>query len=212
MRDITLARPVNQLAPVTLIPAALPVTVRPSRKPVGELGSWPCAQVTGEPGLLTTAQETDSVGILREIYQCLRPGGVLSITEVLPDPHYQGLSRVRRLVADSGFHELAIFRECLSYTLNVAKPAQLGTCRGNSPLERCFVCSSFAARSEYAGVECDRDVFMDAAESCRSWATYRYQTVRAAKSSGAGPAWESEVARGLSHCFLRARSKLLTYI
>lgn len=76
--------------------------------------------------------------------------GVLSITEVLPDPHYQGLSRVRRLVADSGFHELAIFRECLFYTLNVAKPAQLGTCRGNSPLERCFVCSSFAARSEYA--------------------------------------------------------------
>jgi hypothetical protein len=50
--------------------------------------------------------------------------------------------------------------------------------------------------SEYAGVECHRDVFMDAA----------------AKSSGAGPAWESEVARGLSHCSLRARSKLLTYI
>lgn len=65
----------------------------------------------------------DKVAALREIYQCLRPGGVLSITEVLPDPHYQGLSRVRRLVADSGFHELAIFQGWLSYTLNVSKPA-----------------------------------------------------------------------------------------
>lgn len=66
----------------------------------------------------------DKAAALREIYQCLRPGGLLSITEVLPDPHYQGLSRVRRLVADSGFHELAIFRGCLSYTLNVTKPAE----------------------------------------------------------------------------------------
>ena len=65
----------------------------------------------------------DKAPALREIYQCLRPGGILSITEVLPDPHYQGLSRVRRLVADSGFRELAIFRGCLSYTLNVSKPA-----------------------------------------------------------------------------------------
>ncbi|HEY5706682.1 MAG TPA: methyltransferase domain-containing protein [Terrimicrobiaceae bacterium] len=65
----------------------------------------------------------NKVAALREIYECLRPGGVLSITEVLPDPHYQSFSRVCRLVADSGFRELAIFRGCLSYTLNVGKPA-----------------------------------------------------------------------------------------
>ncbi|MGA7880691.1 MAG: methyltransferase domain-containing protein [Terrimicrobiaceae bacterium] len=65
----------------------------------------------------------DKLAALREIYQCLQPGGILSITEVLPDPHYQGLSRVRRLVAESGFRELAIFQGCLSYTLNVSKPA-----------------------------------------------------------------------------------------
>ena len=64
----------------------------------------------------------DKAAALREINQCLRPDGVLSITEV-PDPHYQGLSHVRRLVADSGFLELAIFQGCLSYTLNVSKPA-----------------------------------------------------------------------------------------
>jgi SAM-dependent methyltransferase len=65
----------------------------------------------------------DKLGALREIHRSLRPGGVLSITEVLPDPHYQRLSRVRTLVADSGFRERSIFRGRLSYTLNVGKPA-----------------------------------------------------------------------------------------
>ena len=73
--------------------------------------------------MASSCETRDKVAALREIYQCLRPGGVFSITEVLPDPHYQGLSRVRRLVADSGFHELAIFQGWLSYTLNVSKPA-----------------------------------------------------------------------------------------
>lgn len=65
----------------------------------------------------------DKLAALREIHQSLRPGGVLSITEVLPDPHYQALSHVRTLVGDSGFRELSLFRGWLSYTLNVGKPA-----------------------------------------------------------------------------------------
>ena len=65
----------------------------------------------------------EKLAALREIHQSLRPGGVLSITEVLPDPHYQGLSHVRTLVADSGFRELSLFRGWLSYTLNLGKPA-----------------------------------------------------------------------------------------
>jgi hypothetical protein len=52
----------------------------------------------------------------------LRPGGVLSITEVLPDPHYQRVARVRSLAAEAGFRELALFPGWLSYTLNVGKP------------------------------------------------------------------------------------------
>ena len=65
----------------------------------------------------------DKLGALREIHQSLRPGGVLSITEVLPDPHYQAVSRVRSLARDSGFRELSIVPGWLSYTLNVSKPA-----------------------------------------------------------------------------------------
>jgi ubiquinone/menaquinone biosynthesis C-methylase UbiE len=65
----------------------------------------------------------DKLAALREIHRSLRPGGVLSITEVLPDPHYQRVARVRSLAAEAGFRELALFPGWLSYTLNVGKPA-----------------------------------------------------------------------------------------
>jgi ubiquinone/menaquinone biosynthesis C-methylase UbiE len=58
---------------------------------------------------------------LREIHRSLRPSGVLSVTEVLPDPHYQTVSRLRALAAEAGFREIAIFRGWLSYTMNLAK-------------------------------------------------------------------------------------------
>jgi ubiquinone/menaquinone biosynthesis C-methylase UbiE len=63
----------------------------------------------------------DKVAALREIHRSLRPGGVLSITEVLPDPHYQSLSRVRALANQAGFRETSIVRGWVSYTLNLSK-------------------------------------------------------------------------------------------
>lgn len=51
------------------------------------------------------------------------PGGVLSVTEVLPDPHYQAVVRVRQLAAEVGFHESQIIRGWLSFTMNLTKPA-----------------------------------------------------------------------------------------
>lgn len=40
---------------------------------------------------------------LREVYKALKLGGVLSIAEVIPDPHYQNQSTVRRLAEGAGF-------------------------------------------------------------------------------------------------------------
>jgi len=65
----------------------------------------------------------DKLPALREIFRALRPGGVLSVTEVLPDPHYQSLSRVRELSSQAGFREASIYRGWLSYTVNLGKPA-----------------------------------------------------------------------------------------
>ena len=43
---------------------------------------------------------------LREIYESLKPGGILSVTEVLPDPDYLPRGRLRRLVEGAGFRQV----------------------------------------------------------------------------------------------------------
>lgn len=66
----------------------------------------------------------DQLGALEEIRQALVPGGILSVTEVLPDPHYQGLRKVARLANAAGFQTELVHRGWRSYTLNLRKPAQ----------------------------------------------------------------------------------------
>jgi len=67
----------------------------------------------------------DKVAALREIHRSLRPGGVLSVTEVLPDPHYQTLARVRALAAEVGFRETQVIRGRVSFTINLTKSAEI---------------------------------------------------------------------------------------
>jgi ubiquinone/menaquinone biosynthesis C-methylase UbiE len=64
----------------------------------------------------------DAPAALREIHRALRPGGVLSVTEVIPDPHYQPVARVRALASEAGFAEQRYFPGAVSFTLNLAKP------------------------------------------------------------------------------------------
>lgn len=83
--------------------------------PAGVFDAALLVTVLGEIPLRLTA--------LREIHRALRPGGVLSVTEVLPDPHYQPLARVRALASEAGFHEQSLVSGWLSYTLNLERPA-----------------------------------------------------------------------------------------
>lgn len=66
----------------------------------------------------------DKPGALREIYRSLRAGGVLSVTELLPDPHYQPIRRVRELARSAGFREQRLFSGVVSYTMNLVKDAE----------------------------------------------------------------------------------------
>lgn len=59
---------------------------------------------------------------LQEIYAALKPGGILSITEVVFDPHFQGRKGVTRLALATGFRERACFGHRLVYTLILEKP------------------------------------------------------------------------------------------
>jgi ubiquinone/menaquinone biosynthesis C-methylase UbiE len=61
---------------------------------------------------------------LADIYAALEPGGILSITEVVFDPHFQGRKSVRRLIKAAGFTERAFLGNRLAYTMHVEKPAE----------------------------------------------------------------------------------------
>ena len=63
----------------------------------------------------------DRAGALRALHAALRPGGVLSVTELLPDPHYQTRRTVRRLGERAGFcHD---GEQGLAFTMRFRKPA-----------------------------------------------------------------------------------------
>ncbi len=64
----------------------------------------------------------DREAALAEIFAALRPGGVLSVTEILPDPHYQREATVRRLAEAVGFAVGSRLGPRWAYTLNLTKP------------------------------------------------------------------------------------------
>lgn len=63
----------------------------------------------------------DQAAALGEIYDALKPGGILSVTEVLPDPHYQSRSRVRRLAEAQGFRVRDVRGPWYAFTMNLVR-------------------------------------------------------------------------------------------
>jgi ubiquinone/menaquinone biosynthesis C-methylase UbiE len=63
-------------------------------------------------------------GALREIFESLKPGGILSVTEVLPDPDYLPRGRLRRLVEGVGYRQVAVVRGGPAFTANFQRPEE----------------------------------------------------------------------------------------
>jgi ubiquinone/menaquinone biosynthesis C-methylase UbiE len=63
----------------------------------------------------------DQVAALQEIYEALKPGGILSVTEVIFDPHFQRRETVLRAANSVGFTEIDFFGRSLAYTLHLKK-------------------------------------------------------------------------------------------
>jgi ubiquinone/menaquinone biosynthesis C-methylase UbiE len=61
---------------------------------------------------------------MREIYEALKPGGLLSVTEMFPDPHYQTRNKVRELAGQAGMRFDQSFGNVMAFTMHFLKPAE----------------------------------------------------------------------------------------
>lgn len=66
-------------------------------------------------------EAADRRAVLDELATALKPGGILSITEILLDPHYQRPGTVRRLALEAGLSPAGFFGSVLAYTANFTK-------------------------------------------------------------------------------------------
>jgi cyclopropane fatty-acyl-phospholipid synthase-like methyltransferase len=64
----------------------------------------------------------DREAALREVFAALKPGGMLSVTETIFDPHFQRRDMVLRLADAVGFREKAFFGNRMAFTLNLERP------------------------------------------------------------------------------------------
>jgi ubiquinone/menaquinone biosynthesis C-methylase UbiE len=63
----------------------------------------------------------DRQSALKDIYLSLKPGGILSVTEIMFDPHYQTRQTILQLASPAGFKEKAFFGHRFAFTLHLAK-------------------------------------------------------------------------------------------
>ena len=63
----------------------------------------------------------DREAALQQCYAALKPSGLLSITEIFPDPHYQSRATVQRLAESAGFRQQVLQGPWYFLTANFAK-------------------------------------------------------------------------------------------
>ncbi len=93
-----------------------------------ELGKNTLAPDQFDCALLVTVlgEIPDQAAALKEIFTTLKPGGILSVTEIIFDPHFQTRNRVLQLAEAAGFHEKGFFGKKLAYTMHLEKPGAIG--------------------------------------------------------------------------------------
>lgn len=64
----------------------------------------------------------DKEAALKELFDSLKPGGILSITEFIFDPHFQRRSIALKLIQAAGFHEKRVYGSWWEYTMLAVKP------------------------------------------------------------------------------------------
>ncbi|WP_345296021.1 methyltransferase domain-containing protein [Candidatus Villigracilis affinis] len=87
------------------------------------LGEGKLPQAYFDRALLVTVfgEIPDQESALEEIYKALKPGGVLSVTEVIFDPHFHRRETVLKVAQAPGFKEKNFFGKKLAYTMHLEK-------------------------------------------------------------------------------------------
>ncbi|MBE9473629.1 MAG: methyltransferase domain-containing protein [Chloroflexi bacterium] len=88
-----------------------------------ELGKGKLEKAYYDRAMLVTVlgEIPEQEAALQEIYQALKPGGILSVTEVIFDPHFQSRKSVQRVAGRVGFREAGFFGKRLAYTMHFEK-------------------------------------------------------------------------------------------
>lgn len=91
------------------------------------LGEGKLPQDTFDRAVLVTVlgEIPDQVAALKEIFSALKPGGVLSISEVIFDPHFQRREHVLAVAEQAGFVEKGFFGKKLAYIQHLEKPVSV---------------------------------------------------------------------------------------
>ena len=63
----------------------------------------------------------DRESALQEIYRALKPGGILSVTEIIVDPHYQSRRTILKLANAIGLREKAFYGSWFAFTIQLEK-------------------------------------------------------------------------------------------
>lgn len=58
---------------------------------------------------------------MQEVYDCLKVGGILSVTEIMTDPHYTKSKKVEDLAERVGFKKCHFHGNAFAYTINFQK-------------------------------------------------------------------------------------------
>jgi ubiquinone/menaquinone biosynthesis C-methylase UbiE len=88
------------------------------------LGSGGLADGVYDRATLVTVlgEISDRRAALIEIFRSLKPGGTLSVTEILFDPHYQRRATVELLAREAGFVPTLFIRNAVAYTIHLLRP------------------------------------------------------------------------------------------
>lgn len=91
---------------------------------LGSLGAGLLQHATFDRACLVTVlgEIPDKNAALKEIYSSLKPGGFLLINEVVGDPHYQSIGKVRELARHVGFHPATHHGNWMAYSIRLDRP------------------------------------------------------------------------------------------